>query len=432
MAGDWTTGRLGDCVLLQSGGTPSKSRSDYWEGDVPWVSAKDMKSYWIENTEDHLSATGAEEATRIVAEGTTLMLVRGMTLHNDIPICRIKHPAAFNQDVKAVLAREGTEGDFVPYLLLGNKGRLLSIVDSAGHGTGRLNSDTLLDLPVHIPPVSDQRAISHVLGTLDDKIELNRKMNQTLETMAQAIFKMWFIDFDHVHAKAERRKIDLSSDLAALFPSSFEDSELGEIPKEWRVVSVDDLVSLSRDSVNPLDYPAERFYHFSIPAFDDGRVPKTELGTDIKSNKFIVTPDSVLLSKLNPRIPRIWLPKTDGQMRSVCSTEFLVASPKIGISREYLFSLFTSQTFDSIFATLVTGTSGSHQRVKAEGLLGMQVNIPPEKLITAYTKIVKPFFDQVNKNIYQSRTLAVMRDVLLPKLLSGEIRVNDALTEVMS
>jgi len=155
-----------------------------------------MKSYWIEDTEDHLSEQGAEEATRIVPEGTTLLLVRGMTLHNDIPICRVRRPAAFNQDVKAVLAREGTDPDFVPYLLLGNKAKLLSSVDSAGHGTGRLNSDTLLNLPVRIPPLQKQRSIAQILGTLDDKIELNRRMNETLEAMARAIFKSWFVDFD--------------------------------------------------------------------------------------------------------------------------------------------------------------------------------------------------------------------------------------------
>jgi type I restriction enzyme S subunit len=231
MTGEWYAGRLGDFVQLQSGGTPSKSQPDFWTGNVPWVSAKDMKFYWIEDTEDHLSETGVNEATRIVQEGTTLLLVRGMTLHNDIPICRVRRAAAFNQDVKAVLARAGTDPEFVPYLLLGNKARLLSIVDSAGHGTGRLNSDTLLNLPVQLPPTTVQRSIAHILGTLDDKIELNRRMNETLEAMARALFKSWFVDFDPVRAKAEGRDPGLPKRLADLFPDSFEDSELGEIPK---------------------------------------------------------------------------------------------------------------------------------------------------------------------------------------------------------
>jgi len=187
-----------------------------------------------------------------------------------------------------------------------------------------LNTSILSDVPFVIPPYREQRAIAHILGSLDDKIELNRKMNQTLEAMARAIFKSWFVDFDPVRAKADGRDPGLPFDLSAFFPNTFEASELGEIPKGWRVGTVQDIASLSRDSVNPSDFPEEQFFHFSIPAFDDGRVPKTELGAEIKSNKFIVTPDSVLLSKLNPRIPRIWLPTTDGPIRSICSTEFLV------------------------------------------------------------------------------------------------------------
>lgn len=244
MIGEWITGRLGDYVFLQSGGTPSKSRSDYWQGDVPWVSAKDMKTYWIQDTEDQLSEMGADEAARIVEEGTTLLLVRGMTLHNDIPICRVRRSAAFNQDIKAVLARSGTDPEFVPYLLLGNKSRLLSVVDSAGHGTGRLNSDTLLNLPVHVPPAVEQRRIAHILGTLDDQIQLNRRMNETLEALARATFKSWFVDFDPVRAKAEGRDPRLPKHIADLFPDRFEDSELGEIPAGWEVRSFAETVQI--------------------------------------------------------------------------------------------------------------------------------------------------------------------------------------------
>jgi type I restriction enzyme S subunit len=242
MIGEWITGRLGDYVFLQSGGTPSKSRSDYWQGDVPWVSAKDMKTYWIQDTEDQLSEMGADEAARIVEEGTTLLLVRGMTLHNDIPICRVRRSAAFNQDIKAVLARSGTDPEFVPYLLLGNKSRLLSVVDSAGHGTGRLNADTLLNLPVHVPPAVEQRRIAHILGTLDDQIQLNRRMNETLEALARATFKSWFVDFDPVRAKAEGRDPRLPKHIADLFPDRFEDSELGEIPAGWKVKPIGEAV----------------------------------------------------------------------------------------------------------------------------------------------------------------------------------------------
>jgi type I restriction enzyme S subunit len=194
-------------------------------------------------------------------------------------------------------------------------------------------------------------------------------------------------------------------------------------PKGWHEGKVSDLATLSRDSLNPGEFPDETFDHYSIPAFDEGRTPKPEAGDTIKSNKFIVSPDCVLVSKLNPRIPRVWLPDLRSANRAICSTEFLVTTPKRGVSREFLFCLFTSESFVSVFATMVTGTSGSHQRVKPESLLGMDAVIPPQSLIQSFTETTAPLLKRINHNIAESRTLAALRDALLPKLLSGELRV---------
>jgi len=279
-------------------------------------------------------------------------------------------------------------------------------------------------LRLNLPPLAEQKAIAAVLGALDDKIELNRRMNATLEGMARALFQSWFVDFDPVRTKLDGRQPDgLDPDTASLFPDSFQDSEAGHIPKGWTVGKVSDLATLNRGAVNPGDFPSETFDHYSLPAFDNGRTPKVELGSAIMSNKFTVTPNSVLLSKLNPHIPRIWLPDLHASRRSVCSTEFMVACSKSGVSREYLFSLFTSSAFASIYGTLVTGTTGSHQRIRPEGVLEMKIVIPPPSLIRAFTDIAKPMFGRFNRNTEQSRTLATLRDTLLPKLLSGDLSV---------
>ena len=270
--------------------------------------------------------------------------------------------------------------------------------------------------------LAEQRGIAEVLGALDDKIELNRRMNATLEAMARALFQSWFVDFDPVRAKLDGRQLPgLDPATAALFHSEFEDSELGHIPKNWAVGKVGDLCTLNRDALNPGDFPTETFDHFSLPAFDEGRNPKVELGSAIMSNKLVVTPNAVLLSKLNPHIPRIWLPDLHSTRRSVCSTEFIVACSKSSASREYLFSLFTSSAFASVYGTLVTGTTGSHQRIRPESVLEMPIVIPPDALIQAFTDLAKPMFDRINRSTEQSRTLATLRDTLLPQLLSGTI-----------
>jgi type I restriction enzyme S subunit len=277
-----------------------------------------------------------------------------------------------------------------------------------------------------LPPIGEQRAISDILQSLDDRIELNQEMNKTLEAMARALFKSWFVDFDPVRAKVAGRDPALPRHIAAFFPDSFEDSELGEIPKGWQLGKVSDLGSLSKTSISPGKYPDEEFAYFSIPAYDDGKRPRIETGAAIMSNKFVVPAGAILLSKLNPSIPRIWLPAIGTTQRSISSTEFLVVLPTRKESREFLFSLFESESFRSRFLSLVSGTSNSHQRVNPGGLLEMQAVLPNGRLIAEYTSRVRPMFERAQENIKDSECLKEMRDSLLPKLISGELRVADA------
>ncbi len=312
----------------------------------------------------------------------------------------------------------------------------ISSADVGAYLTGstmpKLTQDNLNRIPILAPPPAEQRAIAHILGTLDDKIDLNRRMNETLETMARAIFKSWFVDFDPVKRNQARNGGETATSSEALakedalFPASFQDSPFGRIPKGWRVGKMAEIVSLSHEAVSPGDFPEEVFDHYSIPAFDEGRWPSEDTGEQIKSNKLVVPGEAVLLSKLNPRFPRVWLPTVSGVRRSIASTEFLVASPRPDFSREYVFALFGSQEFVDVFETLVTGTSGSHQRVKPEFLLAMDVVVPSQQCAECFAHLAGPLCEKSTKNLAESRTLAAIRDTLLPKLISGEIRVKEA------
>jgi len=431
MANEWVETTLDAVADLLSGGTPSKDRADYWGGTIPWATAKDMKRFRLEDTQDHVTENGAENGTKVVPAGTVFLLTRGMTLLNDVPICIAGQPMAFNQDVKALRPKSGVLNEFLPYLLLGQKERLLSSVDLAGHGTGRLNSDQLRRLDVRLPPEPEQRAIAHILGTLDDKIELNRKQNETLEAMTRALFKAWFVDFEPVRAKMEGRwqrgqsLPGLPAHLYDLFPDRLVESELGEIPKGWRVFSFGDVAQQGKGAVNPTDEPGERFTHYSIPAFDAGKMPVIELGGSIKSNKTPVPDGAVLVSKLNPHIPRVWLVGQAGDM-AVCSTEFIVWTPKSPANSAFLYCLASSSEFVESMCQLVTGTSNSHQRVKPDQLREIRVFAANENVIAAFSNMVEALMNQVLQNSRQSRTIAQLRDTLLPKLISGELRVPGA------
>jgi type I restriction enzyme S subunit len=428
MAGEWVETTLGGVADFLSGGTPSKDRPDYWGGSIPWVSAKDMKRFRLHDTKDHLTSDGAENGTKVVPLGTVLLLARGMTLLNDVPICVAGQAMAFNQDVKALRPKSGVRNEFLPYLLLGHKERLLASVDLAGHGTGRLNSDELKSLDVQLPPEPEQRAIAHILGTLDDKIELNRRMSQTLEATARALFKSWFVDFDPVRAKVEGRDPGLPQPLADLFPDSFEDSELGEIPKGWKVGRLADEVEHLRDQENPLSSADELFHHFSIPAFDEGQTPKPEYGESIKSQKSRVPAGVVLLSKLNPEIERVWMVDVRQGERAVCSTEFLVLRALSPFTRSYVYCLLRSPLFRQQIQGLVTGTSKSHQRAQVDSILNVAMVLPPPPVIAAFDHFADSLLARTLECRRESHTLAALRDTVLPRLISGEMRVKYAET----
>jgi type I restriction enzyme, S subunit len=279
-----------------------------------------------------------------------------------------------------------------------------------------------------VPPSEQQDAIVDVLGTLDDKIEQNRRTSRALERLARAIFRAWFVDFEPVDAKAAGATSfpSMPQDVFDALPTTFTPSELGPIPEGWSVGVVADLIALSKTQVKPQNFAEELFEHFSLPAYDNGLSPSSELGHTIKSNKFLVVSDSILISKLNPRIPRVWLPCTANQHRQIASTEFIVCAPKIGSDRSYVYCLFLQPEFRDEFAQVASGTSTSHQRVRPDDFLSAQVVLPPDVTRKMFSSVVTPLFAHVEKMRAELLKLAEVRGYLLPKLLSGEVRVGNA------
>ena len=306
----------------------------------------------------------------------------------------------------------------------------LARTDISGYLTGstmpKLTQGNLNRIPLRVPPLPEQRAIAQILGTLDDRIELNRRMSETLEAMARALFKSWFVDFEPVRAKAEGRDPGLPQPLADLFPDGLVESELGAIPEGWEVGTLGVAVEQLRDSVNPLETPDSTFLYFSIPAFDDGQWPKQERGESIKSLKSCVPPGVVLLSKLNPEIERVWLADVGLDACAICSTEFLVLAPRAPHGRAFAYCLTRSPAFRQELAGLVTGTSKSHQRAHADSILGLAVVRPDASLLSRFEDAAEPLLARSLECRRESRTLAALRDSLLPKLISGGLRVENA------
>lgn len=289
------------------------------------------------------------------------------------------------------------------------------------------NAKQLGSFPIRFPhDLAEQQEISGVLRALDDKICLLRETNVTLEAIAQALFKSWFVDFDPVRAKAEGREPEgVPPEIAELFPSEFEDSDLGQIPRGWSVGSFGDYAVLSKGNLNPQQSPSVEYRHYSIPAFDNGQMPAIEYGADIMSNKTIVPNGSVLQSKLNPHTPRIWL-LGDVPQNAVCSTEFLPWIPSEISSKELIYCILKSTKFEQAVMTLVTGTSNSHQRVKAEQISRLTLIVANSKINQVFADMVEPLFSRVAANRQMAYELGKLRDELLPNLVSGSLQLPES------
>lgn len=295
-----------------------------------------------------------------------------------------------------------------------------------GSGQPLLNQRTLNSIPAVIPSPQEQRPIAALLASLDDKIEQNRRTSHALEKLARATFKAWFVDFEPVKAKAAGATSfpGMPPKGFAALPTRLVDSPTGPIPEGWETGTVGDIATLSKLQVNPQVCEDELFEHFSIPAYDSGLYPVVEHGGGIKSQKFLVTAGCVLLSKLNPRIPRVWLPSPPGGRRQIASTEFLVIVPNPGWSREALYCLFQQEAFRDSLAQSASGTSNSHQRIRPGDLLARQLVIPPSPIMQTFAGQAGALMTLRESLQFESSKLAGMRDYLLPRLLSGQVKIN--------
>jgi type I restriction enzyme S subunit len=399
----WRSTTLGEVLELKRGyDLPSRDRC---EGPYPIVSSSGVSGY-------HSQA---------MAKGPGVVTGRYGTIGHVFYIPQDFWPLNTSLYVRDF---KGNDPRFISYFL--RTLNFLAYSDKAA--VPGLNRNHLHMAEVSIPPVPEQKAIAAVLGTLDDKIEVNRNQARVLEGIARAVFRSWFVDFDPVRRAATGEPIGLPHDFAVLFPKRLVDSPIGEVPEGWKVGTLGELLSLSRDAIDPGEHPNEEFDHFSIPAFDAGQMPSRDRGATIKSQKFVVTVDCVLVSKLNPRTPRVWLPPTADSRRQVASTEFLVCKGDAAshTSREFVYCMTTSESLVEHLTTHASGTSNSHQRVRPQDFLSFRCVQPPAHVLRAFTQMGSPIFGRIAVSRAQSATLAAVRDALLPKLISGDLRIADA------
>ena len=304
---------------------------------------------------------------------------------------------------------------------------VLSQTDISGYLTGstmpKLTQGNLNRLPVIAPPLAEQKAIAAVLGALDDKIELNRRMNATLEAMARALFQSWFVDFNPVRAKLDGRKpVGMDAATADLFPEQFAHDEDAKLPVGWRLAAIEDVCAINawtlgkKDDLVTLEYieisEVSRGDIANIATYPRGEEPS-------RARRRLRHGDTVL-STVRPDRGSYFLALNPPENR-VASTGFAVLTPT-KVPWTFLHAALTQPEISDHLGQMADG--GAYPAVRPEIIGAMQVALPgTPKILEAFHRICAPLFEQAEANRTQSRTLATLRDTLLPKLLSGQLSV---------
>lgn len=302
-----------------------------------------------------------------------------------------------SNDVLVLRAKETCNPGFLYYLLSDNNFFDYATATSKGTKMPRGDKGAIMRYVVPDIPLYTQIEIADTLSAIDARIAVNRKINHHLEQMAQAIFKSWFVDFEPFG---------------------------GTMPDHWREVPLGEVVEMSTKALNPQSCPDTILEHYSIPAFDETRLPVFEAASEIKSNKYIVDKDCFLISKLNPTTKRIWRPYCISS-HAVCSTEFIVYRAKNPTHKDFYYSVIDSPAFTDFLLSHITGSTGSRQRTIPSETLLFTVVVPPDDIIEGFCDKVAPVYAHFEQNHLESRRLRQIRDALLPRLMSGELSVAD-------
>lgn len=382
MKSEWTYRPLGELVSFASGGTPSKKRDDYWGGTIPWISAKTLKTENIDTSDLFITEEGLKAGSKIAPKGSILLLTRGSGLFNGIPIARVEKDVAFNQDIKCLDSYGEVENEFIFYWLLSQKDYLMAKVGVTGIGAGKFDLDFLQKLMIPIPSERERKSIVGFASSISEKIRCNAKVNDNLLWQAQALYKNRFIDLKPFN---------------------------GKMPPDWQLGTVSEIIELHDSKRIPLSsreranltkiYPyygaTSVMDYVDRYLFDGIYLLLGEDGTVVDDKGFPI---------LQYVEGKFWV-----------NNHAHIITGKNGFTVETLYLLFSLTNVRSI----VTGAV--QPKISQANLNNVSVVIPSKAELSTFNSIVQPIFSQIRNLRAESDRLTSTRDILLPRLMSGEI-----------
>lgn len=441
MAGDWVESLLQDVIEIKHGFAFS---GEYFRDEPPGDVLLTPGNFAIGGGfkgEKFKYYDGPVPVEFVLQEGDLLVTMTDLSKQADtlgysafVPAPIVNRRYLHNQRLGKIVVKDKRAVDprYLHYLMQTHAYRHEVLASATGTTVKHTSPERIKRFRFMRPSISEQRAIAHILGTLDDKIELNRRMNETLEAMARTIFKSWFVDFDPVHAKSEgRRPTGMDATTAALFPDSFQDSPLGKIPKGWLISSLSEVAHVI-DCLHSKKPERQECGCIFLQVYNIGEKGHLDL-----SNPFYITEDDYRewASRIEMTSGDLVITKTGrvgavAQIPSGLRTALgrnivgIRANPKYVLPRFLRDCMLSDAMRQEIDSRTHSGTILQSLHVKE--IEKLRFVIPPIELVRKYEELANPLHAYAERNESESRTLAAIRDTLLPKLLSGKIRVQDA------
>ena len=397
--GEWKEYRYTDLATIIGGGTPKTSVSDYWNGEIPWLSVKDFLpvTKYVYDTEKHISELGLlNSSTKLLEKNDIVISARG-TIG---AMAMIPYPMCFNQSCFGLRGNNVVDKNFLYYL---TRTKVNELRKSA-HGSvfDTITRETFDNLRCLVPPLQTQQKIGNILSSLDSKIELNKRINDNLEQQAQALFKSWFVDFEPFKDR------------------KFVDSELGMIPEGWRVEELGNITnSITEKAGNRTDVKVLSPVNTGELLLSEEYFTKQVYSKNL-AKYIMVAPNDFSYNPARINIGSIGMNTFD--FSGCVSPVYVVFRCEKGY--HHFFNIFkTTKNFKEEVNTRAIG--GVRQTLSYKDFSLIKIVYPPKEVVEQFNKIYSHIMTLIKKNILENKRLHQTRDILLPKLMSGELKIND-------
>ena len=395
----WQDHRLGDLVSLRSGGTPKKSESRYWDGKIPWLSSKDLTTPRIHDAPLHVTEEGVAHGTRLMPENTVMFVVRGMSLASEFRVSITKRPCAFNQDLKAAECNGQILPDFLFYSLFARREHIRALAGEASHGTKKLETYIVENIRLRVPNLRTQEHVIEIASTYDDLIDNNRRRIALLEEAARLLYREWFVHFR--------------------FPAHEHIKITNGLPEGWERRTLGDVVEVVRESVRPSDFD-EHDIHIGLE-----HIPRRsftladwEPAEGLASGKWRFEEGDILFCKIRPYFHKVGFT----MRRGLVSSDALVW--RVHDEADWPVVLCATSSDHFVAVASKTVREGSKMpRADWKVLREYVIPEPPSGLLDVFNDTVRTIAVQCKTLALQNKALSQARDLLLPRLMNGEIAV---------